>query len=101
MQLNNCYTELMLSNTQQEKVIVEIATYLESTTIDTLTTKYDRASLEFLRALNNIFEQGLLSHYKVTDGDATPLTKMREGIEYFEEWCDEAIENGKCACSVV
>ena len=67
----------------------------ESTTSDTLTTKYDRASLEFLRALNNIFEQGLLSHYKVTDGDATPLTK---GIGYFEEWCDEAIENGKCAC---
>ena len=60
MQLNNWYTELMLSITQQE-VIAEIATYLESTTSDTLTTKYDRASLEFLRALN-IFEQGLLSH---------------------------------------
>ena len=55
-------------------------------------TKYDHASLEFLRAPNNIFEQGLLSHYKVTDGDATPLTKMREGIGYFEEsWCDKAI----------
>ena len=52
------------------------------------------ATLEFLIALSKIIEKGLLSHKKVTDGDATALTNMTEGLQYFEEWCDEAIYNG-------
>ena len=50
--------------------------------------------MEYLKAVRKIFECGLLSHDKVTDGDALPLLSISEGLQYFEEWCDEAISHG-------
>ena len=55
---------------------------------------YDHATLSYLEAVNKIFEKGLLSHDKVTDGDDEIFASISEGLEYFIEWCDKAIENG-------
>ena len=79
---------------QQEKVIAELTTHLQ-TTKQSSDTKYDSATLEYLMALRNIFELGLLSHENIVDGDATLLQNMLEGLSYFEEWCDEVRTNGR------
>ena len=79
---------------QQEKVIAELTTHIQMVQ-QSATCKYDSATLEYLKAIRKIFECGLLSHDKVTDGDATPLSSISEGLQYFKEWCDEAEEHGK------
>ena len=78
---------------QQEKVIAELTTHIQLVQQLEI-SKYDSATLEYLKATRNIFEYGLLSHDKVTDGDALPLQNISEGLQYFEAWCDEAISHG-------
>ena len=48
----------------------------------------------YLEAVNKIFEKGLLSYEKVTDGNDEISANITEGLEYFIEWCNEAIEKG-------
>ena len=79
-------------------MIAELTTHIQ-TVQQSAISKYDSATLEYLRAIRKIFEYGLLSHEKVTDGDASPLLSVSEGLQYFEEWCDEAISHGKWLCA--
>ena len=82
---------LFCSLFQQNKVFAELRTHLDKSS--TTDSAYDRATLSYLEAVHNIFEKGLLSHEKATDGDHESIT---EGLEYFIEWCDEASEKGTC-----
>ena len=81
---------------QQEKVIAELTTDIQLVQQLEI-SKYNSATLEYLKATRNIFECGLLSRDKVTDGDALPLQNISEGLHYFEEWCDEVISHGNIA----
>lgn len=79
---------------QQEKVIAEIQTHLDSTQGST-TYDYDQVTLSYLIALNKIFETGLLSHKCVSDLDSSPMKNIESGFKFFEEWCDEALDSGR------
>ena len=46
------------------------------------------------RQSTKFLKMELLSHEKATDGDDEILTSITAGLEYFIEWCDEAIEQG-------
>ena len=71
---------------QQEKVIVEIKTNSNN--------PYDMITVQFLEALNNIFEHGLLSKERVFSNEAAPLSCMQTGLSFFKSWCDECIKEG-------
>ena len=73
--------------TQQEKVIAEIKSHSNSS--------YDSQSVQFLEALNQIFENGLLSKEKVINDDSHPLRNMQDGLSFFTAWCDECIKEGE------
>ena len=49
----------------------------------------DKKTLQYFRALNKIFEQGILSKKKVTATDDHALDNIREGFAYYMEWCNE------------
>ena len=82
---------------QQEKVIAELQTHLDSTEGNP-TYDYDKATLSYLVALNKIFETGLLSHQCVSDLDSSPMKNIETGFKFFEEWCDEALDSGCDIC---
>ena len=84
---------LYFMHTQQEKVIAEIKSHSNSS--------YDSQSVQFLEALNQIFENGLLSKEKVTCDDSAPLRSMQEGLSFFTTWCDECIKEGESPCTHV
>ena len=54
----------------------------------------DQMALSFLRALNNIFEQGILSREHVTSGEGPVLQRMSQGYNFFSSWCEDVIANG-------
>ena len=58
------------------------------------TSDYDKATLEYLVALNRIFETGLLSQKPVSDLDSSPLMNVEAGFKFFEEWCEESLTSG-------
>ena len=78
-----CTYVLLLScmYVQQEKVIAEIKSNSPS--------PYDELTVQYLEALNKIFENGLLSKKRVFSGDADPLTNMQTGLSFFVSWCIE------------
>ena len=54
--------------------------------------------LSFLEACNKIFEQGLLSHDKVTACDSQVLTNIKEGYQFFTYYNGEYINFFATAC---
>ena len=73
--------------TQQDKVIAEIKAHSNTT--------YDAQTVKFLEALNQIFENGLLSKEQVLTTEADPLQCVQEGLQFFTMWCDECIKKGE------
>ena len=61
----------------------------------------DLATLEYLQALNRIFETGLLSKERITEVDSAPLKNIEEGMDFFTTWCDEVIAHGSCCTYLV
>ena len=83
----------MLYNTQQDRVIEKLASHCNSTP-QTAIKQRDQQTLHYLKALNKLFERGILSNGKVQSIDAKELCLMREGLEFFESWCLDVIANG-------
>ena len=79
----------------------ELYSYAHQTPVptDSFSTKL---TLSYLEASNKIFEQGLLSHEKVTSSDCQVVRNIQEGYQFFVKWLDEIYEkgNGVCACAV-
>ena len=44
---------------------------------------------EYLKACNLLFENGILSHEKITSISSKPLTNMAEGMKWFMKWKEE------------
>ena len=51
---------------------------------------------QFLEACHKIFEQGFLSHDKVTDVDCHVLQSIWEEYHFFTNWIDQVINEGRC-----
>ena len=84
---------------QQQEVLSELYSYAhqEITPRDSFSTK---VTLSYLEACNKIFEQGLLSHEKVTSSDHQVVLNIQEGYQFFMKWLDEIYEIGRwCVCT--
>ena len=75
--------------------MAEIRTNLDSE-VDSDVRDRDLASLEYLQALNKIFETGLLSKEQIIGTDSATLKNIQMGMDYFTTWCDEVIAHGNC-----
>ena len=49
----------------------------------------DQKTLQYLKALNKVFEHGILSSEAVRSTESQPLVNIKEGFSYFAEWCSE------------
>lgn len=57
--------------------------------------------IEYLGALNQFFEQGLLGEkVRVFDPCGKTIHRMECGFKFFCEWIEELISQGVCACNV-
>lgn len=101
---NSCNVMIIsffLHEIQQQAVMAEIRTNLDSE-VDSDVRDRDLASLDYLQALNQIFETGLLSKEQITGADSATLKNIQVGMDYFTTWCDEVIAHGNyCTWSTV
>jgi hypothetical protein len=58
-------------------------------------SKGDQMTLNYLQALNYLFERGFLSHDKITSLDSHVLSGMEYGYEFLSDWLDELLGQGK------
>ena len=48
--------------------------------------------IEYLQALNNVFELALLgNHVRIFKLEGTTLQRMEKGFNFFKKWCEDAI----------
>lgn len=81
---------------QQQNVLSELYHYVHQTptpedSFSAMTT------LSYLEACNKIFEQGLLSHEKVSSSDHQVIINIKDGYQFFKGWLDEIYEMGMCS----
>lgn len=89
---------------QQQEVLSELYHYTHQ--IPTPSDSFSAmVTLSYLEACNKIFEQGLLSHGKVTSSGHQVILNIQEGYKFFKNWLDEIYEMGmfcvhicRCAC---
>ncbi|XP_065907460.1 uncharacterized protein [Dysidea avara] len=67
---------------QQEQVLGELFDYTQQHQ-DANQVKY---TMKYLEACSKIFENGLLSHDRVTDVNSAILKNIREGFKFFRSW---------------
>ena len=54
----------------------------------------EEAAAKYLEACNLIFEKGLLDHRRVNNLQSPILANIRNGMKYFEEWCNSHSQTG-------
>ena len=54
-----------------------------------------RCTLRYLESCSLIFEKGLLSHERIMTVDSKIIENVQAGFEFFCDWLDEILENGK------
>lgn len=77
---------------QQKYVLAELREYLDSKPVDAASVE---KSLQFLQALANLFEQGFLSHDRITSTNSPILHNMQFGYSFFCAWLEHLLEQGK------
>ena len=58
------------------------------------------ARLKYLEACNKLFERGFLSHDRITDMKSDVLKSIDEGFQFFVNWSNEILLNGKSTCTL-
>ena len=83
---------------QQEKVLGELSHYVNQQTPppDALQVQ---CTLKYLQACSKTFENGLLSHERVTDVNSNVLNSIKEGYELLRSWHHSLSHAGKCVCT--
>ncbi len=81
------------THTQQQYVLAELAEYAETDPEDSASVK---KTLEFLRAVNNLFEEGFLSHEAISSVSSPVLKRMEKGYSFFTGWLDTLLIKGLC-----
>ena len=79
---------------QQQYVLAELREYLDSKPVDAASVE---KSLQFLQALASLFEQGFLSHERITSTNSPILHSMQFGYNFFCAWLEHLLEQGKFA----
>ena len=54
----------------------------------------DQMTLNYLKALNNLFERGILCTEHISSSNQSVLERMKAGFKFFEEWREDVIEKG-------
>ena len=80
---------------QQDAVLSEIERY------GTPCSECDRMTLRYLKALNSLFERGILCREHITISDQSVLDRMKEGFDFFTNWRDDVTEKGDFFSHVV
>ena len=52
-------------------------------------------TLQFLQAVASLFEQGFLTHERITSTNSPILHSMQFGYNYFSTWLEHLLEQGK------
>ena len=76
---------------QQQYVLAELGEHIDSHT----NLADDQMTLNYLQSLNYLFERGFLSHDRITSIDSHVLAGMEYGYQFFSEWLDELLDEGK------
>ncbi len=76
---------------QQRYVLAELGEYLDT---DPHNAESVRKTLDYLQNLNQLFEEGFLSHEKIDSFTHPVLLKMQEGMDYLTTWLDSLLEQG-------
>ena len=76
---------------QQQYVLAELGEHIDSRAGGS----GDRMTLNYLQALNYLFERAFLSHDKITFVDSHVLSGMEYGYQFFSDWLDELLDQGK------
>ena len=71
-------------------MIAELEEYTDSNPADAPNV---RVVLLFLRSMNKLFEEGLLSHERITNLDSPVLIRMK-GFSFLTTWLDSLLEQG-------
>ena len=53
-----------------------------------------KCTLKYLTACNQLFEQGLLSHGRVSLKDTKILDSIKKGYSFFSNWLQSLLEEG-------
>lgn len=77
---------------QQEDVLSELFSFSTSLESTGAKRKSARLAYNYLRATNQIFENGVLSQKKISTSDTTCLDSVKTGFKYFETWFLEVLE---------
>ena len=75
-------------------MLSELGEHIDSQA-NALGTSGDQMTLNYLQALNYLFERGFLSHDKITSMDSHVLSGMEYGYQFFSDWLDELLGQGK------
>lgn len=79
---------------QQDEVLSELLEYA-NTDPPPQDNQQVLATVQYLSALNKIFEKTLLGRKtKIFDPHGSGIQRLNEGFSYFEEWAEELDENG-------
>ncbi len=74
---------------QQDHLIAEIEKY------GAPSSDNDRMALEYLKALNLLFEQGFLCSHHIDSNESVVLQRIEKGFKFFCDWRDDVIVHGK------
>ena len=76
-------------------MLAELGEHILESQANTPGTNGDQMTLNYLQALNYLFERGFLSHGKITFMDSHILCGMEYGYEFLNDWLDELLGQGK------
>ena len=74
---------------QQDQVLSEIEKH------GAVHSKSDEMTLHYLKALNNIFERGVLCREHISSSNQTVLDRMEKGFDFFSKWRKNVIDQGE------
>ena len=91
----------MLFFIQQNEVISELREYAGSSHASPVDQLMVQATVEYLSALNNIFERTILGQKtRIFQPDGSGIKRLDQGFSYFEEWAEELVKAGSFECGV-
>ena len=73
----------------------EIFRHLSESADNSNVLQSDKNTLKYLEACNKMFERGFLSHDRISDMNSEVLRSINEGFQFFVNWSNEILLNGK------
>ena len=64
-------------------------------------SRADDMVVQFLEACHLIFEKGILSHQRINNANSPVLQNIRQGMDFFESWCNTHERTGTWHFSLI